>query len=63
MDFSEGLRLENDEELFEAYDEDDFVVEMIVQVAGMMIQDDVFLEIYVDVGLGMFFVNELVLQG
>lgn len=62
MDFSEGLRLENDEELFEAYDEDDFVVEMIVQVAGM-IQDDVFLEIYVDVGLGMFFVNERVLQG
>lgn len=62
MDFYEGLRLENDEELFEAYDEDDFVVEMIVQVAGM-IQDDVFLEIYVDVGLGMFFVNERVLQG
>ena len=62
MDFSEGLRLENDEELFEAYDEDDFVVEMIVQVAGM-IQDDVFLEIYVDVGLGMFFVNERVLRG
>ena len=62
MDFSEGLRLENDEELFEAYDEDDSVVEMIVQVAGM-IQDDVFLEIYVDVGLGMFFVNERVLQG
>ena len=62
MDFSEGLRLEDDEELFEAYDEDDFVVEMIVQVAGM-IQDDVFLEIYVDVGLGMFFVNERVLQG
>ena len=62
MDFSEGLRLENDEELFEACDEDDFVVEMIVQVAGM-IQDDVFLEIYVDVGLGMFFVNERVLQG
>ena len=62
MDFSEGLQLENDEELFEAYDEDDFVVEMIVQVAGM-IQDDVFLEIYVDVGLGMFFVNERVLQG
>ena len=62
MDFSEGLRLENDEELFEAYDEDDFVVEMIVQVAGM-IQDDVFLEIYVDVVLGMFFVNERVLQG
>ena len=62
MDFSEGLRLENDEELFEAYDVDDFVVEMIVQVAGM-IQDDVFLEIYVDVGLGMFFVNERVLQG
>ena len=62
MDFSEGLRLENDEELFEAYDEDDFAVEMIVQNAGM-IQDDVFLEIYVDVGLGMFFVNERVLQG
>ena len=62
MDFYEGLRLENDEELFEAYYEDDFVVEMIVQVAGM-IQDDVFLEIYVDVGLGMFFVNERVLQG
>ena len=62
MDFSEGLQLENDEELFEAYDEDDFFVEMIVQVAGM-IQDDVFLEIYVDVGLGMFFVNERVLQG
>ena len=55
MDFSEGLQLENDEELFEAYDEDDFFVEMIVQVAGM-IQDDVFLEIYVDVGLGI--VNE-----